>query len=124
MKNAQYIAGDSAWTRRHEGDGFAGQIIPFGALVSFLPSPVAKRPKMADKTLPAIFAGYHVAPGGRWKGDYLAAPLTSCKDMSHHEQVAPTPWIVSRTKEAHVSHKDPYMFPLKALCEHFVTWCS
>ena len=68
MKNVQVIDGNSAWTSRHGEDKFLGQTIPFGALVSFLPAPVVKRPKAAGKSLPAIFVGYYIAPGGRWMG--------------------------------------------------------
>ena len=92
---------------------FPGQTIPFGALVIFLPAPVVKRPKAAEKSLPAIFVGYHVAPGGRWRGDYLAVPLAQCRDMNIGEEGVPTPWTAVRIKEAHVSHVDPISVPLQ-----------
>ncbi len=30
---------------------------------------------MGPKTLPGVFIGYHVNPGGEWSGDYLVADL-------------------------------------------------
>ena len=89
MKNVQFIDGSSAWTSRHGEDRFPGQTIPFGALVNYLPTPVTKRPKAADKTRPAIFVGYYVAPGGRWRGDYFVIPLAQCRNMTMDEEGTP-----------------------------------
>ena len=30
---------------------------------------------MGSKTIPGVFIGYHVNPGGEWGGDYLVADL-------------------------------------------------
>ena len=118
MKNVQFTNGQSAWVSRHSEDRFRGQLVPVGALANFLPGPTVNRPKMADKTIPAIFVGYHVAPGGKWKGDYLVVALQHCKDMNLQEDGAPTKWMISRIKEIHVTHTNPYLFPFKAMYEH------
>ena len=45
---------------------------PFGALVDFMPQSDTKVESMGSKTIPGVFIGYHVHPGGLWSGDYLA----------------------------------------------------
>ena len=52
-----------------------GYAIPFGALVDFMPQPDVRVESMGPKTLPGVFIGYHVNPGGEWSGDYLVADL-------------------------------------------------
>ncbi len=48
---------------------------PFGALVDFMSQPDVRVESMGPKTLPGVFIGYHVNPGGEWSGDYLVADL-------------------------------------------------
>ena len=71
--NVAIIDGDSAYNKRHKQGRFKGQSFPFGALVDFAPQPDTKIEAMGAKTLPGIFMGYHVHPGGLWSGDYLVA---------------------------------------------------
>ena len=118
MKNVQFTNGHSAWVSRHAEDRFRGQLVPFGALANFLPGPTGNRPKLAGATIPAIFVGYHLAPGGKWKGDYLAVSLQNCKAMNLQEEGVPTKRAISHIKEIHVTHTKPYMFPFKAMYEH------
>ena len=70
--------GDSPWQKRHQKGAFNGLIVPFGSLVDFQPSPVQGKVtlKFGCKTIPGLFAGYYVLPGGQWRGDYLVVPLS------------------------------------------------
>merc|ERR1712078_780423 len=72
MGNAEYMG--SPWERRHHS-AFEGLRIPFGAAVRFKPpKSLAKRlPKFGPNAVPGIFLGWHIHPGGRWKGEYLVA---------------------------------------------------
>ena len=88
----------SPWERRHKQGPFKGLKIPFGALIDFKPTPVGVQtlkkttegdvkdkperldPKFSPKAVPGVFLGYFVLPGGRWRGDYLAARLEDFQD--------------------------------------------
>ena len=59
----------------HKKGHFRGLQIPFGALVDFMPQPDTRVESAGAKTLPGVFPGYHVHPGGEWSGDYLAADI-------------------------------------------------
>ncbi len=59
--------------RTHKSGHFKGLLIPFGALVDFMPQPDTKVVSMGSKTIPGVFIGCHVHPGGLWSGDYLVA---------------------------------------------------
>ena len=71
------VTTDSPWQKRHEST-FKGQLYPFGCLVDFKPTPVKQEIerslKFAPKSEPGIFLGYHLHPGGRWRGEYLVLP--------------------------------------------------
>ena len=57
---------------------FDGPFIPFGALVSFLPSTPDDKEAvhpMGSKTIQGVFAGYHQAVGGMWSGDLYVVPI-------------------------------------------------
>ncbi len=73
--NIAIVNGDSAWNKRHTKGRFKGMQFPFGALVDFMPQPDVRVESMGPKTLPGVFIGYHVNPGGEWSGDYLVADL-------------------------------------------------
>ena len=64
--------GESAWEKTH-GSKFKGLRIPFGSKVYFLPSPTKNTDmaKMEPNAQMGIFAGYALAPGCKWTGDYL-----------------------------------------------------
>ena len=60
---------------------FEGVRVPFGTLIDFKRSPVKDAPqKFAPKTVPGVFLGYHLLPGGKWSGDYIAAELADFKN--------------------------------------------
>ena len=60
----------SAWAERHGKGKFTGMIIPFGALVDFLPpTPIRKKlGKFELRLWPGIFLGYAMHVGGAWDG--------------------------------------------------------
>ena len=109
--NIQKTGDTSAWQLRHKSEPFKGLLAPFGCLVDFKPSPTKTKPtaKFAPKSVPGIFLGYHVLPGGRWRGDYWVATLSSfrCKDGDQSAKVQ-----IQRVKEVYLSVKDGYIFPL------------
>ena len=62
-----------------------GPFIPFGALVSFLPSTLGGKEAvhpMGSKTIQGVFAGYHQAVGGMWSGDLYVVPLRNIKEYN------------------------------------------
>jgi len=71
--------GDSIYNKQLERGNFPGHVIPFGALVDFLPSPLSKEKsgKNEPDTRPGVFFGYHLDPGGRWSGQYYVVSLTA-----------------------------------------------
>ena len=74
--NIETRDGDSSWNQRHKTGHFKGLRVPFGAKVDFLPSPIQeKSPKFGPRAISGVFLGYHILPGGKWKGDILAASL-------------------------------------------------
>ena len=76
--------GKTAYERRWKLK-FDGPYIPFGALVSFLPSNPDDREAvhpMGSKTLQGVFAGYHQAVGGMWSGDLYVVPLMHIKEYN------------------------------------------
>ena len=59
-------------------DPFAGEQVPFGALVFFKPSPTRENPfsdKFDPKAVPGIFAGYELNAGMRWSRKYAVWAL-------------------------------------------------
>ena len=89
----------SPWEMTH-GKKFDGLRLPFGCLVYFKPSPTR------DDTLKfgpighlGVFAGYFMAPGYKWSGNYLVWELRGfCQadpraDASKHHQRTPEPHV-------------------------------
>ncbi len=77
-QNTEVIDGDSAWHKRHAQGHFDGPAIPFGCLVDFKPQ--KEDAKLIDKgdpdTVPGVFLGYKLLPGGLWQGEFRVAALT------------------------------------------------
>ena len=94
------------WAVRHRGVPFWGLRIPFGSLCHFRPVQPKRDllPEFAPRGIPGIFLGYHLLPGGRWKGDYLVADLNDFKKGKHIH--------VQRSKEV-VVDEGPVKYPLR-----------
>ncbi len=73
--------GMTPWQRRH-GEHFPALLIPLGALVDFLPTPKKDGSVYDDKQdarmKPGLFAGWKLAPGGRWTGIPCRRLATIC----------------------------------------------
>ena len=69
--NIVIVNGDSAYNRRHKQGRFKGMLIPFWSLVDFMPQPDTKVESMGPKTIPGVFIGYHLNPGGSGTGTTL-----------------------------------------------------
>jgi RNA:NAD 2'-phosphotransferase (TPT1/KptA family) len=85
----------SPYFKRHQHH-FQGKIIPFGALIDYLPSsPQGKKatPQFAPRANPGVFLGYHLNSGGLWghshkNGDYIIAHLEDFKADSERNKPA------------------------------------
>ena len=112
--------GISPWEQTH-GSKFGGLRIPFGSKVYFMPSPT-KNVDMA-KTEPCaqigIFAGYALAPGYKWTGDYLVWLIDDFAEISlHRNAVIRSPKLVCPHRIRNVEIPvGPISFPLKAYYE-------
>jgi hypothetical protein len=81
--------------------------------VEFKPSPTRGKvlSKFAARTLPGLFLGWHVAPGGRFRGDYVVIALSDVpkKDFAKHPKS-----FIQRVKEIYVNKENKsYFFPCK-----------
>ena len=66
----------SPWLLRR-GSHFPGKALPLGCGVFFLPAPTKyTNSKSATKMSYGVLLGYRLAPGGRWKGEYVVADLS------------------------------------------------
>ena len=107
--NIAIVNGDSAWNKRHKKGRFRGMQFPFGALVDFMPQPDTRVESMGPKTLPGVFIGYHVNPGGEWSGDYLVADLAYFRA---NPDVPRSKVIIHRIKEAVPILDGKFVFPV------------
>jgi hypothetical protein len=98
---------------RFGGRKLTGQRIPFGALVDFRPSPIqGAQAKFAPRASPGIFLGYVLQPGGKWKGDYLAAKLS---DFATGVETGWRQVPIHRIREVVGPESKNWEFPLKAV---------
>ena len=69
---------ETPYQRRFE-EQFKGLVVPCGALIEYRPAKPdrQKLAKMEPRSVPGLFLGWYIQPGGRWTGDYLVAPLDS-----------------------------------------------
>ncbi len=107
--NIAIVNGDSAWNKRHKKGRFKGMQFPFGALVDFMPQPDVRVESMGPKTLPGVFIGYHVNPGGEWSGDYLVADLAYFRE---NPDVVRSKVKIHRIKEAVPILDGKFVFPV------------
>ena len=69
--------GKTPYELRHSTP-YPGLRIPFGAYVHYLPTgekAMAQRDKFGPRSLPGMFVGYHFAPGGIFKENYLIVDM-------------------------------------------------
>ena len=61
-------------------------LVPFGCRVFFKPSVNSKNQtlKFEDTTVPGIFLGYVLDPGGKWTGEYSAASIEAFAGKPQH----------------------------------------
>ena len=84
--NIKVSDGDSPWNKRHQKGNFdEKKVIPFGCIVDDLPKPEVVRaiPKFEARACQGIFVGYHLQPGGEWKGEYLVFRLGLFDDYNY-----------------------------------------
>ena len=123
--NTAIVDGESPWQLRHGKGHFSGLMLPFGCLVDFKPSAVkpgrrARRvphPKFAPIAEPGVFMGYHVLPGGRWRGDFLVASLQEFNTaIANPGRSGKHKIRIQRVKELYRNTQEAVTFPLK---EHY-----
>ena len=100
----------SPYELRHKGGPSTGFRIPFGVAIHFRPNKVLakKLPKFGPNRVPGIFVGWHVPPGGLWKGEYLVAYMP---DMQQLALSRPARIAINRCREVVVNWEKPYTFP-------------
>ena len=76
-------AGSSAWFRRF-GEHFARELIPFGALVDFVPPPEdgVPKPKTTPRAVPGIYLGWVRYAGHKVGPDSHVIDLKELKGMN------------------------------------------
>ena len=90
---------------RRFGESFKGPIIPFGALVDYLPNSEKDKARIhqfGKNVSPGIFPGCALIAGGIWKGDILIADVEEIEKLDASE-------IYTRrlnAKEVLITHKD------------------
>ena len=63
--------------------------------------------------VPGLFLGYHLSAGGKWRGDYLAVPLSALRGVPLEETAARV--SVHRVREVYHNSEAGFDFPLKPL---------
>ena len=88
-RNVGMNQGESAYHKRHQAGHCTAKLVPFGALVEYLPTPRPDTKKSAfeAKTSHGLLVGYFVQPGGKWSGDYLVADFSLLqKDLDVYDE--------------------------------------
>jgi len=106
----------SPWFERHRTT-FKGPIIPFGALIDFMPIPknLKEEPKFAPRSKPGVFFGYHLSAGGLFKGDFYVVDLEQFTGQEWPDMLNKV--HPQRTKEVVRDKTKPIEYPLRALME-------
>ena len=95
LRNVQDLLADGKTPyERKFGESFKGPIIPFGALVEYLPNSErdkARIHQLGKKVLPTIFPRYALIAGRIWEGDILVgirnlSQKTECKRSLNNPQ--------------------------------------
>ena len=86
-----------------------------------MPQPDTRVVSMGAKTIPGVFIGYHIQPGGLWSGDYLVADLAPFRlDCD----VAKSKVKIHRIKEVLPSRHGLFNFPVARWRQKLVLWQS
>ena len=75
--------------------------------------PGKQTPKFAPQSVPGMFLGYSIQPGGRWTGDYVAMPLEPLRGTPLDDQSKAC--SIHRIKEVYQNKEEGYLFPLKVI---------
>ena len=109
----------SAYERRH-GVEFLGLQLPFGCEVRFRTHTkmLKSMHKFAPRTLPGVFLGWHMHPGGIWSGDYLVAALDDLLSGQGHVRVFRIKEVVPPEEMRQATGADLDAWILAAQAEH------
>ena len=110
IRNVECRGGDSAYNRRFRRGHWKGKWAAFGQEIDFRPPPpvLEQLGKFDEPSLPGIFLGYKVHPGGKWHGEYYVAYI---KDFESNTN----PYVrVFTVREIWLNPKGPIRFPLMA----------
>ena len=97
--------GSTPWAAKN-GTAFPGKLLPFGCKVNYRPSE-RTGPKFAPRSEYALFVGWHLQPGGIFKGDYLVVPYEALVRTDPQRKL-----VVRRVKEVDMS-VGPLIYPLR-----------
>jgi hypothetical protein len=111
--NITKVDGKCAYDIRHPNATFTGARLPFGCLIDFKPSPVKEKivSKFEPRSVPGLFIGWILQPGGKFKGDYLVISLEDMKSLLQKPKNARI--FVQRIKEIYHNEDEGFIFPLK-----------
>ena len=93
---------------------FQGSSVSIWRLVDFLPPKLAlaRAPKFAPRGIPGLFLGYHIHPGGHFRGEYICISLEDLASAT----VVPEGTIICpkahRVKEVFLPKGEPSFPPL------------
>ena len=114
--NTRMVNGTSSYFRRC-GEHFAAPAIPFGCRVFFKPSPIsAQQPlKFEGDTMPGLFMGYVLDPGGKWSGEYYVVSLAAFAGKPLHRRTPANELRVhvQRIRELLPVTQNDVFFPLR-----------
>ena len=115
-QNIDIVDGDSSWNKRHDLGQWSGPSIPFGCLVDFKPQKDAAKlmPKGVPDTVPGIFLGYKLLPGGLWQGEYRVVDLICFVGMTLNSWGSHSDVKHQVVKEIVWNSKLNVVFPLRA----------
>ena len=97
--------GSTPWEAKN-GTAFPGKLLPFGCKVTYRPSE-RTGPKFAPRSENGLFAGWHLQPGGTFKGDYLVIPYEALVRTDPQRKL-----VIRRVKEVDMS-VGPLIYPLR-----------
>ena len=94
LRNDQDVLADGkSQNERRFGKSFSGPIVPFGALVEYLPnserSDKARIHQFGKTLLPRIFPGYALIVEGIWEEDLLIADIEELVKVGCHQKYIP-----------------------------------